>query len=41
MLKFGGGQRRIKGGDKKFDCGTTFHLDYGGRDFPSTLSDNL
>jgi len=24
-----------------FDCGTTFHLDYGGRDLPSTLSDNL
>jgi len=23
------------------DCGTTFHLDYGGRDLPSTLSDNL
>ena len=23
------------------DCGTTFHLDSGGRDLPSTLSDNL
>jgi len=23
------------------DCGTTFHLDYGGRDLPSTPSDNL
>jgi len=23
------------------DCGTTFHLDYGGRDLPSTLSDSL
>ena len=23
------------------DCGTTFHLDYGGGDLPSTLSDNL
>jgi len=23
------------------DCGTTFLLDYGGRDLPSTLSDNL
>ena len=23
------------------DCGTTFHLDYGGRDWPSTPSDNL
>ena len=23
------------------DCGTTFHLDYGGRDLPSTISDNL
>ena len=23
------------------DCGTTFHLDYGGRDLPLTPSDNL
>jgi len=23
------------------DCGTTFHLDSGGLDLPSTLSDNL
>ena len=23
------------------DCGTTFHLDYGGRDLPSTPSGNL
>jgi len=23
------------------DCGTTFHLDYGGRDLPSATSDNL
>ena len=23
------------------DCGTTFHPDYGGRDLPSTPSDNL
>ena len=23
------------------DCGTTFHPDYGGRDLPSTLSDNF
>ena len=23
------------------DCGTTFHLDYGGRELPSTPSDNL
>jgi len=23
------------------ECGTTFHLDYGGRDLPSTPSDNL
>jgi len=23
------------------DCRTTFHLDYGGRDLPSTASDNL
>jgi len=23
------------------DCGTTFHLDSGGRDLPWTLSDNL
>ena len=23
------------------DCGTTFHLDYGGQDLPSTPSDNL
>ena len=23
------------------DCGTTFHLDSGGRDLPSTYSDNL
>jgi len=23
------------------DCGTTFHLDYGGRDLPLTLSDDL
>jgi len=23
------------------DCGTTFHLDYGGWDWPSTPSDNL
>ena len=23
------------------DCGTTFHLDYGGKDLPSTPSDNL
>jgi len=23
------------------DCGTTFHLDYGGRDLPSTPIDNL
>ena len=23
------------------DCGTTFHLDSGGRDLPSALSDNL
>jgi len=23
------------------DCGMTFNLDYGGRDLPSTLSDNL
>ena len=23
------------------DCGTTFHLDFGSRDLPTTLSDNL